>query len=52
MTGPIRLVVSDVDGTMVTTDKSLLPATIAAAQRLREAGIHLALGQQPAAAWA
>jgi Cof subfamily protein (haloacid dehalogenase superfamily) len=43
LTGPIRLVVSDVDGTMVTTDKVLLPSTIAAAHKLREAGIHLAL---------
>ncbi len=43
MTTPIRLVVSDVDGTMVTTDKVLTPATIAAAHRLRDAGIHLAL---------
>ena len=41
--GPIRLVVSDVDGTMVTTAKVLTPATIAAAHRLRDAGIHLAL---------
>ncbi len=39
----IKLVVSDVDGTMVTDDKVLTPATIAAAHRLREAGIHLAL---------
>ena len=43
MSRTIRLVVSDVDGTMVTTDKALLPGTIAAAHRLREAGIHLAL---------
>lgn len=40
---PIRLVVSDVDGTMVTTDKALTPGTIAAAHRLRDAGVHLAL---------
>ncbi len=39
----IKLVVSDVDGTMVTNDKVLTPATIAAAHRLREAGIPLAL---------
>lgn len=43
MTTPIRLVVSDVDGTMVTTAKELLPSTIAAAHRLRDAGIKLAL---------
>jgi Cof subfamily protein (haloacid dehalogenase superfamily) len=39
----IKLVVSDVDGTMVTTDKVLTSATIDAAQRLRAAGVHLAL---------
>ncbi len=39
----IKLVVSDVDGTMVTTDKVLTPATIDAAHRLRQAGVHLAL---------
>ena len=39
----IKLVVSDVDGTMVTNDKVLTPATIAAAHRLHDAGIHLAL---------
>ena len=43
MTGVIRLVVSDVDGTMVTNDKALQPSTIAAAHKLRNAGIHLAL---------
>ena len=43
MTGTIRLVVSDVDGTMVTTAKELTPGTIAAAHRLRDAGIQLAL---------
>ena len=43
MTRRIRLVVSDVDGTMVTTDKVLQLGTIAAAHRLRAAGIHLAL---------
>jgi Cof subfamily protein (haloacid dehalogenase superfamily) len=40
---PIKLVVSDVDGTMVTRDKLLSPATIDAAHRLRQAGVHLAL---------
>jgi Cof subfamily protein (haloacid dehalogenase superfamily) len=39
----IKLVVSDVDGTMVTTAKVLTPATIDAAHRLRQAGIPLAL---------
>lgn len=38
----ISLVVSDVDGTLVTHDKELKPATIAAAKRLREAGIGFA----------
>ena len=40
---PIKLLVSDVDGTMVTTDKVLTPATVQAAHRLRDAGIPLAL---------
>ena len=35
----IRLVVSDVDGTLVRKDKTLSPETIAAVHRLREAGI-------------
>lgn len=39
----IKLVVSDVDGTMVTNDKVLTPSTIAAARRLHDAGIPLAL---------
>ncbi len=39
----IKLVVSDVDGTMVTSEKRLTRATIEAARRLREAGVHLAL---------
>ncbi len=43
MSGPIRLVVSDVDGTMVTGEKLLTPGTVAAARRLRDAGIPLAL---------
>ena len=40
---PVRLVVSDVDGTLVRTDKSLASSTVAAAGRLREAGIPLAV---------
>jgi Cof subfamily protein (haloacid dehalogenase superfamily) len=43
MSTPIRLVVSDVDGTMVTGAKLLTPGTVAAAHRLRDAGIPLAL---------
>lgn len=39
----ISLVVSDVDGTLVTTQKTLTPATIAAAGRLREAGIAFSI---------
>ena len=39
----IRLVVSDVDGTLVTPDKNLTVATIAAARSLHEAGIALAI---------
>jgi len=40
---PIRLVVSDVDGTLVRDDKSLHPETIKAARELRDAGITLCL---------
>ncbi|RDJ21301.1 HAD family phosphatase [Bosea caraganae] len=40
---PISLVVSDADGTLVNHDKGLSPATLAAAHKLREAGIGLAV---------
>ena len=39
----IKLVVSDVDGTLVQPDKSLSPGTIAAAARLQAAGVKLAI---------
>ena len=39
----IRLVVSDVDGTLVRKDKSLSPGVIAAVGRLREAGMPFTL---------
>ncbi len=41
--GAIRLVVSDIDGTLARHDKSLHPETIAAAHQLREAGILFCL---------
>lgn len=41
--GRIRLVVSDVDGTIIGSDKSVSPVTIAAAGRLKAASIPLAL---------
>jgi Cof subfamily protein (haloacid dehalogenase superfamily) len=37
--GSISLLVSDVDGTLVTNDKKLRPASVAAVKRLNEAGI-------------
>ncbi|MCB8880241.1 HAD family phosphatase [Acidisoma cellulosilytica] len=40
---PIRLVVTDVDGTLVRKDKTLHPETIKAAQELKAAGIVLCL---------
>ncbi|MBB3173590.1 hypothetical protein FHR90_001413 [Endobacter medicaginis] len=40
---PIRLLVSDIDGTLVTRDKRLTEGVLAAARALREAGIRLAL---------
>ncbi len=39
----IRLVVSDVDGTLLRHDKSVAPSTVAAVGRLRAAGVKLAL---------
>ncbi len=39
----IRLLVSDIDGTLVTTDKRLTGATTQAAEQLRQAGVALAL---------
>ncbi len=39
----ISLVVTDVDGTLVTSQKTLTPAAIAAAGRLREAGIAFSI---------
>jgi Cof subfamily protein (haloacid dehalogenase superfamily) len=39
----IRLVVSDVDGTLVTSDKTLTPASVDAVARLGEAGIAFAV---------
>jgi Cof subfamily protein (haloacid dehalogenase superfamily) len=39
----IKLVISDVDGTIVQPDKSLSPGTIAAAERLQAAGVKLAV---------
>jgi Cof subfamily protein (haloacid dehalogenase superfamily) len=43
MTRPVRLLVSDVDGTLVTSEKVLTATSVAAAARLREAGVALAL---------
>lgn len=42
-TGKVKLLVSDIDGTLLTDDKRLTPETITAAQKLKEAGIHLCL---------
>ena len=39
----VKLVISDVDGTIVRTDKSVAPSTIAAAGRLQAAGIPLSI---------
>lgn len=40
---PIRLLLADVDGTLVTTDKVLTDAATAAVQRLRDAGVLFAV---------
>jgi Cof subfamily protein (haloacid dehalogenase superfamily) len=42
-TTPIRLVITDVDGTLVRHDKTLHPETVKAARELRAAGIALCL---------
>ncbi len=41
--GRIRLLVSDIDGTLVTNAKQVTPRALQAVERLREAGIQLAL---------
>ncbi len=43
MRAPIKLLVSDVDGTLVRKDKTLSDATVAAVKRLREAGVAFTL---------
>jgi Cof subfamily protein (haloacid dehalogenase superfamily) len=40
---PIRLVIADVDGTLVTHDKTLTQRAIQAVFKMREAGIHFAI---------
>lgn len=40
---PIRLLLSDMDGTLLMPDHSLSPGVIAAVHRLREAGVHFSL---------
>ena len=44
----IALVVSDVDGTLLTKDKTLTQAACAAARRLHEAGIGFTIVSSPA----
>lgn len=46
---PIKLLLSDVDGTLVTSDKWLTPSTVEAVGRLRDAGITFAItsGRSP-----
>lgn len=43
MSARIRLLVSDIDGTLVRSDKSLSDATVAAARRLQDAGVAMSL---------
>lgn len=43
MPDPIRLLVSDIDGTLVRNDKSLSDGVVAAAAHVREAGIRMSL---------
>lgn len=39
----LRLVISDVDGTIVQSDKTIAPATVEAAARLQQTGVKLAI---------
>ena len=49
-TMPVRLVISDVDGTLIDGAKKLTDATIAAVKRLHEAGLHFTISSaRPAA---
>jgi Cof subfamily protein (haloacid dehalogenase superfamily) len=41
--GAVRLLVSDVDGTLVTPEKTLTPAAVAAVRRLKESGVGFTL---------
>ncbi len=43
MTAPIRLLVSDIDGTLVRNDKSLSEQVVAAAKRVQQAGLTMSL---------
>lgn len=40
---PIRLVVSDVDGTLVTRDKRITPRAMAAIEAMKRAGVHFTI---------
>ncbi|MGD1058791.1 MAG: HAD hydrolase family protein, partial [Solirubrobacteraceae bacterium] len=40
---PIKIVLADVDGTLVTQEKVLTDRAVAAVKRLREAGIEFAV---------
>lgn len=43
MSTPIRLLISDIDGTLVRRDKSLSDAVVAAARRVQDAGVAFSL---------
>ena len=43
----IKLVINDVDGTLVTTEKSLRPSAVAAVRKLRERGIGFTICSSP-----
>ena len=50
---PLRLLVSDLDGTLLTSDRALTPATLDAVAALRGAGVRLAVttSRPPRGAW-
>lgn len=43
MAGRVKMVVADVDGTLLTSDKKITPATVEAVRKLRAAGIRFAV---------
>ncbi len=41
--GPVKLVISDIDGTLLTSDRIVTPGTVEAIQRVTRRGVHFAV---------